>query len=75
MSGTGSNTDKVPYQLRAVSVSGNAWGNTATASAVGNGVAGNGTGTTQSIPVFAVAPSANFIPDNYSDMVTVHVNY
>lgn len=75
MSGTGSNTDKVPYQLRSVSASGNVWGNTATASAVGNGLAGTGTGGAQSVPVFAVAPSANFTPDNYADIVTVTVNY
>ena len=75
MSGTGSNTDKVPYQLRSVSTSGPIWGNTATAIAVGNGVAGTGTGVAQSIPVFAVAPSANFKPDDYTDTVTVTVNY
>ena len=75
MSGTGANTDKVPYQLRSVSTSGPVWGNTATASAVGNGVAGTGTGVAQSVPVFAVAPSANFTPDNYTDIVTVIVNY
>jgi spore coat protein U-like protein len=38
-------------------------------------VAGIGTGVAQSVPVFAVAPSANFTPDNYSDIVTVTVNY
>ncbi|MBK7282410.1 MAG: spore coat U domain-containing protein [Burkholderiales bacterium] len=75
MSGTGANTDKVPYQLRSVSASGPIWGNTATATSVGNGVAGIGTGVAQSVPVFAVAPSANFTPDNYSDIVTVTVNY
>ena len=75
MSGVGANTDKVPYQLRSVSTSGPVWGNTATASAVGNGVAGTGTGVAQSVPVFAVAPSANFTPDNYTDTVTVIVNY
>lgn len=75
MSGTGSNTDKVPYQLRSVSTSGNVWGNTATATAVGNGVSGTGNGVAQSVPVFAVAPSANFKPDNYTDTVTVTVNY
>ena len=75
MSGVGANTDKVPYQLRAVSTSGPVWGNNATASTVGNGVAGTGTGVAQSVPVFAVAPSANFSPDNYTDIVTVIVNY
>ena len=75
MSGTGANADQVPYQLRSVSTSGSIWGNTATATAVGNGVAGTGTGVAQSVPVFAVAPSANFTPDNYTDTVTVKVNY
>ncbi|WP_449593825.1 Csu type fimbrial protein [Polaromonas sp.] len=75
LSGTGANTDKVPYQLRSVSTSGPIWGNTATATTVGNGVAGTGTGAAQSVPVFAVAPSANFTPDNYTDTVTVIVNY
>ena len=75
MSGTGGNTDKVPYQLRSVSTSGPVWGNTATATTVGNGVAGTGTGVAQSVSVFAVAPSADFMPDNYTDVVTVTVNY
>lgn len=80
MSGIGSNTDKVPYQLRSVSAAGSIWGNTATATAVGNGVAGIGIGMDtasllQTIPVFAIAPSANFTPDNYTDTVTVIVNY
>lgn len=75
MSGTGANTDQVSYQLRSVSNSGNIWGNTATTTTVGNGVAGTGTGVAQSVPVFAVAPSADFMPDNYTDAVTVIVNY
>ena len=75
MSGTGGNTDKVPYQLRSVSTSGPVWGNTATATTVGNGVAGSGTGVAQSVPVFAVAASADVVPDSYTDTVTVIVNY
>lgn len=75
MSGTGGNADKVPYQLRSVSATGQIWGNTATAVSVGNGVAGNGTGANQSIPVFATVPSANVTPDSYADTVTVIVNY
>jgi spore coat protein U-like protein len=75
MSGTGSNADKVPYQLHSVSAAGPIWGNTATSRTVGNGVQGTGTGAAQSIPVFATAPSANFTPDTYSDTVTVRVNY
>lgn len=75
LSGTGSNPDKVPYQLHSVSAAGPIWGNTATRTTVGNGVQGTGTGLAQSTPVFAVAPSANFTPDSYSDTVTVRVNY
>ena len=69
------NIDKVPYQLNSGSASGPVWGNTATASTVGNGVSGTGTGLAQTIPVFATAASANFTPDSYADTVTVTVNY
>lgn len=79
MSGTGAipaNTDKVPYQLTSTpGAAGTIWGNTATATAVGNGVAGTGSGAAQSIPVYATAASANFTPDSYADTVTVNVNY
>ncbi|MDB5932501.1 MAG: Spore coat domain protein [Polaromonas sp.] len=69
------NTDAVPYQLNSVSATGSAWGNTATTTAVGNGLSGTGNGLVRTIPVFATAPSANFTPDNYADTVTVTVNY
>jgi len=72
---TGTTGDNVPYQLHSVSATGPVWGNTATSTAVGNGVAGTGDGTSQSIPVYAVAPSANFKPGDYSDIVTVNVNF
>jgi len=76
MSGTGANADKVPYQLRSsTGTSGTIWGNTATATSVGNGVAGTGTGAAQTHTVYVTAPSANFTPDTYSDVVTVNVNY
>lgn len=68
-------TDTVPYQLRSVSATGAIWGNTATASNVGNGVAGIGTGQPVSHTVFAVAPSANFTPTSYNDTVQVTINY
>ncbi|MBT2334950.1 spore coat protein U domain-containing protein [Variovorax paradoxus] len=68
-------TDKVFYQLRSVSATGAIWGSTATATAVGNGVAGTGTGVAQSIPVWATVASANVTPGAYSDVVTVQVNY
>ena len=70
------NTDKVPYQLTSTAgAGGTIWGNTATSTAVGNGVAGTGTGTAQSLTVYATAASANFTPDSYADTVTVNVNY
>ena len=78
MAGTGTNGDKVPYQLKSVSASGPIWGNTATGGAsgtVGNGVHGVGSGVAQSIPVFATVPSANYTPDSYVDTVTVTLTY
>ncbi len=69
------NTDKVPYQLNQTSATGPVWGNTATTTAVGNGVASTGTGLAQSFTVYATAASANFTPDAYADTVTVNVNY
>lgn len=75
MSGTGGNTAKVPYQLRSGSAAGPVWGNTATSASTGNGVSGTGSGGSQSIPVYATVPSANFPADVYTDTVTVTVNY
>ncbi|AGB76677.1 putative secreted protein [Enterobacteriaceae bacterium strain FGI 57] len=69
------NTDKVPYQLNQTSATGPVWGNTATTTTVGNGVAGTGTGVAQTYTVYATAASANFTPDSYADTVTVNVNY
>ena len=69
------NMDKVPYQLNQISATGPVWGNTATSTTVGNGVAGTGTGAAQTYTVYATAPRANFTPDNYADTVTVNVNY
>lgn len=69
------NTDKVPYILYQDAAFGTAWGNTATSTTAGNGVAGTGTGSAQSIPVYAKAASANFTPDSYVDTVTVNVNF
>ncbi|KQW59599.1 spore coat U domain-containing protein [Variovorax sp. Root411] len=67
--------DTVAYQLRSVSATGSVWGSTATDIAVGNGVAGTGTGAAQTIPVFATVASANVTPGAYADTVTVQVNY
>ena len=70
------NTDHVPYQLSSTpGPGGTPWGNTATSTSVGNGMNGTGTGLSQSMTVHAIAPSANFRPDSYSDTVTVNVNY
>lgn len=76
MKGAPGNTDVVPYQLRSTpGWGGTVWGNTATTTAVGNGVAGTGNGSAQALTVYATAPSADFAPDTYSDTVTVNVNY
>jgi len=76
LSGTGGNTDQVPYQLSSTAgPSGTVWGNTATASSVGNGVSGTGTGASQTHTVYVTVPSANYTPDTYTDTVTVTVNY
>ena len=74
MSGTGGNTNKVPYQLNQ-KVTGTVWGNTATSTSVGNGVAGSGSGSAKSLTVYATAPGSDFKPDTYSDIVTINVNY
>ncbi|MES2699575.1 MAG: spore coat protein U domain-containing protein [Pseudomonadota bacterium] len=72
----GASPDDVPYQLRSsAGTTGAVWGNTATTSAVGNGVAGTGSGADQTLTVYVTAPSANYAPDTYSDTVTVTVNY
>lgn len=74
--GVPGNTDKVAYQLRSTAgASGTVWGNTATTSTVGNGVAGTGNGSAQSHIVYATVPSANYAADAYADTVTVTVNY
>ena len=76
MKSSGSNTDKVPYQLRSTAgTGGKIWGNTATTTDVGNGVAGIGSGVFQTQTVYVTVPSADFKPDNYSDTVTIRVNY
>ncbi|MBF6601930.1 MAG: spore coat protein U domain-containing protein [Sphingorhabdus sp.] len=73
---TAGNLDVVPYQLQqAAGAGGTVWGNTATASNIGNGVTGTGSGAAQMHTVYAVAPSANFTADSYKDTVTVNVNY
>lgn len=75
LSGTGANADHPPYQLHSVSNSGPVWGNTASSSGVGNGVAGTGNGTDQNYAVFIEVPSSDFKPDSYNDTVTVTVHF
>lgn len=76
MKGTGSNPDTIPYQLRSsFGFSGQPWGNTATANDVGNGVAGIGRGVPNSHTVYVTVPKSDVKPDNYSDIVSVTVNY
>lgn len=68
MKGTGSNTDEVPYQLRsAPGFSGTKWDR--------NGVTRTGSGAEKLESVYVTVPSADFRPDNYSDTVTIKVNY
>ena len=76
MSGTGGNTDKIAYQLRSTTgIAGQIWGNTATSTTLGNGVLGKINGVNQSYPVYVTVPSADFKPDDYSDKVTIQLNY
>lgn len=75
MAGTAVPANTVPYQLYSNAGLTTAWGNTATSTSVGNGVAGTGTGAAQTIPVWANVPSANYAPDSYVDTVTVNVNF
>lgn len=68
---SGTTPDLVPYRLWTNSAHSTAWGNT-----VGtNTLAGAGTGTAQTIPVYATIASANFTPGAYVDTVTVTVTY
>lgn len=73
-SAVSSNTSTVGYQLYQPT-GGAIWGDTATSTSAGNGVAGSGNGTAKTYTVNATAPSADFQPDTYTDTVTVHVNY
>lgn len=68
-------TDLVPYQLYRVAArgAGDVWGSTTGAG--GNVLAGSGTGSTVSIPVYGRVPSANFPAGTYNDIVTATVTY
>lgn len=78
MSGTGGNASQVPYQLYSNAGLTAVWGNTATSTATGNGVAGP-TSSAEAVSfnptVWARVQSADFQPDTYTDTVTVTVNY
>ena len=76
MKGTGGNTNSITYQLYSNSSLSTVWGNTATTTSVGNGVAGTGSGTAQALTVYAkVTGSTDVKPDTYSDTVQINVNY
>ena len=76
LNGTPGNTDKMAFQLFSDAARTKKWGKTASASNVGNGVKGiNINGSAQNYPVYATVPSADFKPDNYSDTVTINLNY
>jgi spore coat protein U-like protein len=66
-----STTDDVPYALWQDSSHTTVWGNTVSTNTLQN----TGTGSAQSIPVFATVASANFAPGTYLDTVTVTVTY
>ena len=73
------NTDQVPYTLYSNAGMTTVWGNTATATGVGNGVSGIGAGMASANAVtfnaYAKATTVDFTPDEYKDTVTVNVNY
>jgi len=79
--GTGTNNETIPYALFQDAGFATAWGNTATATTVGNGVAGaaNTDGTTaRAFTVYVKALGTNINnkkPDTYKDRVTVNVQY
>lgn len=75
MRGTGSNPDTIAYQLRRSSGTGQIWGNTATTTSAGNGIAGTGNGSDQDFTVYVTVPDSNYRPDTYSDTVRVTLNY
>lgn len=65
----------VPYQLyrAAARGAGDVWGSTTGAG--GNVLAGSGTGSPVSIPVYGRVPSTNFPAGSYNDVVTATVTY
>lgn len=73
MTGTSGNTDKLNYKLYSNESPSTVWGD---GSAGTTTVASTGTGSTQYHQVNIDVPMNQFIkPDNYSDSVTITVNY
>ena len=75
MSGTGSNTDKVPYQLYSNSGLTTVWGNTIGTNTMASTGAGMAASKGVQFTAYAQAVNADFAPDSYADTVTVNVNY
>lgn len=75
MTDTDSKTFKLPYQLLSTPA-GTIWGNNGnTYDTLTNGVLGRGNGSVQLHTVYVTVPSADVKPANYSDTVTINVNY
>jgi spore coat protein U-like protein len=68
-------TSLVPYQLyRAASRSAaDVWGSTTGGS--GNVLAGTGSGSVQTLPVYGRVPSTNFPAGSYADVITATITY
>lgn len=76
MTSKNANSDTIPYQLRSQpGLDGQIWGNTATATNQGNGIADTGNGQPKSHTVYVTVPQTDVRPDTYSDVVTVTVHY
>lgn len=70
------NADRIPYQLSSTpGPNGVPWGNLVSPTNAGNGVSGEGVGTSQVYTIYATVPDASYAPDSYSDTVTVMVYY
>jgi spore coat protein U-like protein len=69
----------IPYQLYQNSGATTIWGNTATATTVGNGEGGTGAGmaapATFTVWAGVAAAATNVAPDTYKDTVTINVNF
>jgi spore coat protein U-like protein len=76
---TTGNTNKVPYRLYSNAALTRPWGNKATSTRRGNGVAGTGKGMAAaqalSFSAYAQVTTVNFRSDAYADTVTVNVHY